>query len=745
MNAGRIVLQALLSISPLVAYSQSGGQWEWVAPYPPRLQAYSVDVVGDNAYFWCAGNLVMSVSDGGATFNVGQYATTEDVVLGCCNNHGIAFADSLVGYVTDIAYGQFRTNDGGRTWTMAGSAYSGFEMVEFGSSSVGWKVGDGGTYRTSNAGVSWVPVQELYSTGGVFSSMYSLDENRVWVMKSFHNGRPTEGSIWYSDDSGSSWTTVNTGIISDEENQITYYTMRIEPSGIGFAVGSIYHPTPGTREGFVLKTSDSGTSWSYTSLPDEQWEEVISVSDSVWLLAGNSGSYPDAEPILRRTTDMGGTWVLSTPFTTVNYNRLYSAAYLESSNKIIVITLQGLHESSDMGGTFSRITSDRDIVVTDVSLDKQPPSTSEQVVMAKTTYSRVYLLSTDGGSVWRRMEIPAPIGSEIWGTRIVQGQIFMITNQTSLHRSTDLGVSWDRLDVPGYALRALDVYDSTTIAVQSYQNLFTSSDAGTTWMSAPFPGTMWLNESSIITPGEVVAVGGFYGPTSTKGIIYRTTDNGLNWRIEDTQTQMRQMSMIDESVGFAMGENRLYKTTNSGSTWFPSYSTTGSYTLEAFCFENLTHGILREAHSTFQTFNGGTSWQPVSFRLPIEYTTYRMGYNIRGDLLVASNGRLLVLIGGGDKPIENPVAKTATPVLYQNHPNPFNPLTTISFHLPVGGLVELTVYDILGRRVTTILDEMLEGGDHSVPFDGSDLASGIYFFQLRTQSTVNIGKMVLVR
>ena len=740
-----MVVHALLSVSPLVAYSQGGGQWQWVAPYPPRLEAYSVDVVGDNAYFWCAGNLVMSVSDGGTTFNVGQYATTEDVGLGCCNNHGIAFADSLIGYVTDIAYGQFRTNDGGRTWTGAGSAYSGFEMVDFGSSSVGWKVGEGGTHRTSNGGVSWVPVQELYSTGGIFSSIYSLDENRVWVMKSFYNGRPTEGSIWYSDDSGSSWTTVNTGIISDEENQITYYTMRINPSGIGFAAGSIYRPAPGTRESFVLKTNDSGTSWSYTSLPDEQWEEIISISDSIWLLAGNSGSYPDAEPILRRTTDMGGTWVLSTPFTSLNYNRLYSAAYLQSSNKAIVITSQGIYESSDMGGTFSRITSDRDLVVTDVSLDKRPPSTSEQVVIAKTTYSRVYLLSTDGGSVWRRMEIPASIGSEIWGTRIVQGQIFMITNQTSLHRSTDLGVSWDRLDVPGYALRALDVYDSTTIAVQSYQNLFTSSDAGTTWMSAPFPGTMWLNESSIITPGEVVAVGGFYGPTSTKGIIYRTTDNGLSWRIEDTQTQMHLVSMIDESIGFAMAEDQLFKTTNSGSTWFPSYSATDYYNLETFCFESVTHGILRRAYSTLETFDGGISWQPASFGLPIEYPTYKMGYNIRGDFLVATNGRLVVLIAGGDKPIENSFTKPSTPVLYQNHPNPFNPLTTISFFLPVGGLVEITVYDVLGQRVKMILNEMLEGGDHSVPFDGSDLASGIYFFQLRTQSTVKIGKMVLVR
>lgn len=105
MNIKRLSCGLWLMVCPLVALSQ----WQWVAPYPPRLQAYSATVVGNRAYFWCAENLVLATIDGGQTFAVTQYSPSKDVALGCCNGHGIAFADSLTGYITDISYGQFRT------------------------------------------------------------------------------------------------------------------------------------------------------------------------------------------------------------------------------------------------------------------------------------------------------------------------------------------------------------------------------------------------------------------------------------------------------------------------------------------------------------------------------------------------------------------------------------------------------------------------------------------------------------
>jgi hypothetical protein len=83
--------------------------------------------------------------------------------------------------------------------------------------------------------------------------------------------------------------------------------------------------------------------------------------------------------------------------------------------------------------------------------------------------------------------------------------------------------------------------------------------------------------------------------------------------------------------------------------------------------------------------------------------------------------------------------------LYQNYPNPFNPVTTIRFDLPEDGHVELVVYDILGRKVRTLLNEFKEAGSYKIRFDAGDLASGIYFYKLRVNSFSAVRKMVLVK
>jgi len=86
-----------------------------------------------------------------------------------------------------------------------------------------------------------------------------------------------------------------------------------------------------------------------------------------------------------------------------------------------------------------------------------------------------------------------------------------------------------------------------------------------------------------------------------------------------------------------------------------------------------------------------------------------------------------VSVPGGDTYVPDRYA------LNQNFPNPFNPSTMISWAMPVGGLVTLKVYDVLGREVATPLEKQFyEPGSHVVPFDGSGLASGIYFYSLNT-------------
>jgi len=83
--------------------------------------------------------------------------------------------------------------------------------------------------------------------------------------------------------------------------------------------------------------------------------------------------------------------------------------------------------------------------------------------------------------------------------------------------------------------------------------------------------------------------------------------------------------------------------------------------------------------------------------------------------------------------------------LSQNYPNPFNPITTISYAIPVFQNVELKVYDILGKEVATLVNKEQQSGIYEVQFNSKELASGIYFYQIRVGSFVESKKMILLK
>ena len=83
--------------------------------------------------------------------------------------------------------------------------------------------------------------------------------------------------------------------------------------------------------------------------------------------------------------------------------------------------------------------------------------------------------------------------------------------------------------------------------------------------------------------------------------------------------------------------------------------------------------------------------------------------------------------------------------LEQNWPNPFNPTTTINFQIPASSNVCLKVYDVIGREVATLVDDVRPAGAYSVTFDGSGLASGTYVYRIQAGSSVATKKLVLVR
>lgn len=116
-------------------------------------------------------------------------------------------------------------------------------------------------------------------------------------------------------------------------------------------------------------------------------------------------------------------------------------------------------------------------------------------------------------------------------------------------------------------------------------------------------------------------------------------------------------------------------------------------------------------------------------------------YFIRGAIIDS-------VIYGTVTPIE-PKCLSETPekfYLHQNYPNPFNPKTTIQYELPAAAKIELTVYDLLGKQVATLVNARQPAGNYRVQFDASNLSTGVYLSRLKiNQQKVLTRKMLLLK
>lgn len=83
--------------------------------------------------------------------------------------------------------------------------------------------------------------------------------------------------------------------------------------------------------------------------------------------------------------------------------------------------------------------------------------------------------------------------------------------------------------------------------------------------------------------------------------------------------------------------------------------------------------------------------------------------------------------------------------LKQNYPNPFNPETKITYQLPLDGLVTLKVFDLLGREVSSLVNENQKAGIYEVMFNVSQLSSGVYFCKMNSGSYSSLIKMIIVK
>jgi len=335
-------------------------------------------------------------------------------------------------------------------------------------------------------------------------------------------------------------------------------------------------------------------------------------------------------------------------------------------------------------------------------------------------------------------------------------------------------------------------------------------DGGLNTITLPFASDNLLQECRGFdidpTNTQIMYMGHTYfnGVQYNEPRIFKSTNAGVNWFVTDTLPGMKKIKsfVLQDGGGFLRvspwAPNTIFTVTDDKVV----YSTNGGYdfiahpTLPPFKFivfdegDNNYHGIAPDNQIWCKFGNPEGPWAPSSNAfniISIEvnpddyhiwyagsdnngiYKSINRGYTFfpynntftpskkvigiskdanTGDTLIVSTDErvykvwesFLVSTGEGETGVPTDY------ILHQNYPNPFNPNTIINYQLSIFNFVKLKVFDVLGNEVSVLVNENQAAGNYSLQFDGNNLPSGIYFYELIANGkTVDTKKMVLMK
>jgi len=285
-------------------------------------------------------------------------------------------------------------------------------------------------------------------------------------------------------------------------------------------------------------------------------------------------------------------------------------------------------------------------------------------------------------------------------------------------------------------------------APNSYGIVLKTTNGGTNWTILSSGITSFLRSVYFTDQNTGWTAGANYN--NYQGKILKTTDGGANWIIQFSLfNPLNSIYFFNQNIGWVVGDGAILRTTNGGIDWINETGVTQSWLNSVhfkdegigwavgYDFNGTTYG------SILNTTDGGVNWisqlselwlNSVYFITP--YTGWAVGEF--GTILKTTNGGI-TFIEGKINEIPN------TYLLTQNYPNPFNPTTTIKYQIPGLSFITLKVYDVLGKELVTLISEEKSVGNYEVEFDGANLTSGIYFYQLKSGNFIETKKMLLIK
>jgi ligand-binding sensor domain-containing protein len=705
----RVLFSAVVLLLALFSqlFSQNNPWYQTNGPYGGNFYDAAFAANGDLYVTTWAG--VYKSSNNGTSWSRCSFTTNPTIADFALDVETLPNGD-VVASRSLAPYNIYRSTNGGTTWLATSGNNTSFptwEFFNYDASNLFASSSGGGVYLSINNGASWTATNSGLTN--TLTRAFTKKDSNLFVST-------VGGGVFISTNKGSSWSAVNTGL--------TNYNVRHL-----FTFGStIFAAT----EAGVFSTTNNGAQWTKlgtTGLTDTLTVYLLVDSNNtggvnIYAGSGDSGIF--------RSTDNGATWAsVNNGFPKTYVSSLKS----EGNGKILATTFYGIYRSTNSGDTWNSLTGT--ITATIPWKMKMHPVTNE--MYAATSAG---LFKTINSTEWNFIDINAGYVQAYDITFTASGNLVAATGY-GIYVSTDNTTTWAR-KLSDVTLSVHTLSNGTMIAgTFSSGKVYRSTNNGETWQasSTTLPGVAMYSISSG-TNGS----GGTNIYLATQGSgVYRSTDDGVTWLEKSSGLNASINALVVNNSGhiFAASEiGGVYRSTNYGDSW--TAINNGLENIYAWAMAiNPTNQHLfvgNGSNGVFRSTDNGNSWSA--------YNTNLTNTNVQS-LAVDNVGYLWMgtrTSGVFRTTYSTPVAEEKNTQLNfslsQNYPNPFNPTTTIRFEVPVSGFVSLKIFDLLGREVTTLLDEKKDVGSYEVTLDGRNLSSGVYFYRLQSGEFVQTKKLI---
>lgn len=763
----------------LVGPTNIEGRITTIAIHPTNPQIVYIGCAGGGV--WKSTNFCqswVSVFDNQNTSSIGALAIdpANPETIYC----GTGEANALRSYYPGT--GMFKSTNGGTTWTFIGLpnsycfgdiAINPLNTQELYVAAVGslrHKNPERGLYKSTNGGINWT--LSLFLSDSVGATDVVLDPNTpskvfcaMWERQRREDyikyGGPMT-ALYLSTNSGSTWSVVNGGFPSNDPTlgRIALDISKSNPQVI-YALTSYAN---GNSRG-LYKSTDGGNSWTYIN------SSVAGSSNYAWFNRICKVSPIDPNNVycgglnMEHSVNGGSSFSFGGSF----HVDQHAAAFAPSNANIIVIGNDGGIDYSTNAGT-SWLQSQTLPVTQFYAGDVDYNNTN--TIMGGAQDNGTPRTLTGGLNNWT--DITGGDGFYCLVDYTTSQRVYASTQNGALERSTNGGNSFmsgtNGLDLTYSNWMTPYVMDKTTpltLYCGTYK-IFKTINGMQSWTAiSPDLTNGHIQNLGTITTVDV--------SKSNPNVIYCgtddanvwvTTNGGTNWTKINSGLPYRWVTRVTIHPDSAnvcyvtlsgykvdsLGAH-IYRTSNYGSTWISLHGNLPDAPLNDVIIDPADYKTLYVASdiAVMYTTDLGTTWQVLGTGFPTNVPCHHiLLHNPSRTLYVWTHGRSIFKINTPLVGISN--NQNGVPVsyrLYQNYPNPFNPSTKIKFDVPAVGTVlrtvRLTIYDILGREVTTLINGNLKPGTYEIQWDASSFSSGVYFYKLTASGFSDVKKMILIK